>query len=66
MRLEVNPTFYVRHNQAESSWEVVVDLGRFGRLYSSRQEAEGVAQNLREADPTALESALISLRRLWV
>jgi len=52
MWASVEPKILVRKNQDEGCWEVMVDLGRFGRLFHYKADAEKFAKEME--DPKVL------------
>lgn len=63
MLLPVEPNISIRKNQKEGCWEVIVNLGKFGRLFHYKKDAEEFAEMLR--DPKALQINLYDpLKRL--
>ena len=56
MWLPVEPNISIRKNQKECCWEVIVNLGKFGRLFHYKKDAQEFAEMLQK--PGALETNL--------
>lgn len=56
--MENIPHITVKRNNREKSWEVIVDYGRYGRLFHYKKDAEAYAIDL--AGPSFLAGELLT------